>query len=407
MGYDVNQIRRDFPILERQVGDKSLVYLDNAATSQKPRAVLDAIERYYTHSNANIHRGVHRLSVEATQAYEGARQKLASFVGADSAEEVVFVRGTTEGINLVAQAYVRPRVGPGDEILISHLEHHSNIVPWQMVARQTGARLRVARINERGEIDLEHFRELLSESTRFVALAHVSNALGTINPVADMIQWAHEVGAPVLLDGAQAAPHLELDVSRLDCDFYTVSGHKMYGPTGIGILYGKRARLEEMDPWEGGGEMIRSVTFEETTYNEVPHKFEAGTPNIAGAIGLGAAADYLRSLDWAAVTAHEDELVEVATQRLLELPGVRIIGTAAQKTGVVAFTLNGVHPHDVGTIVDQEGVAVRTGHHCAQPVIDHFGLSATTRASFGLYNTLAEIDRLIAALRQVRKIFEL
>jgi len=407
MGYDVERIRRDFPILARQVNGHPLVYLDNAATSQKPRAVIDAISHYYEHSNANIHRGVHALSVEATSGYEGARATLARFIRAASEREIVFVRGTTEAINLVAQAYLRPRLEPGDEILISHQEHHSNIVPWQLVAGQTGARVRVARIDDAGDIDLDHYRELLGPRTRLVAVAHVSNALGTINPVESMIGWAHERGVPVLLDGAQAVPHLPVSVQALDCDFYAFSGHKMYGPTGIGVLHAKREHLEAMEPYQGGGEMIRSVRFDETLYNDVPHKFEAGTPDIAGAIGLGAAADYLAALDWGAVQAHEDELLDVATRRLGELPGIRLIGTAREKTGVLSFTLEGVHPHDVGSIVDSQGVAVRTGHHCAQPVIERYGVPATTRASFGIYNTLSEVDRLVDALGEVRRIFEL
>jgi cysteine desulfurase / selenocysteine lyase len=405
MAYDVERVRKDFPILERRIGDRPLVYLDNAATSQKPRSVLEAIARYYEQHNANIHRGVHTLSVEATEAYEAARTRVARTLGAGSNREIVFLRGTTEAVNLVAQAYLRPRLAPGDEIVLTHLEHHSNIVPWQMVARQTGARVRVARIDERGAVDLDHFRELLGERTRFAAFAHVSNALGTVNPVAEMTALAHARGVPVLIDGAQALPHLRVDVRAIGCDFYAFSSHKVYGPTGSGALYGRAELLEQADPYQGGGEMIRSVRFEETLYNEVPHKFEAGTPDIAGAIGLGAALDYLESLDIDAVRAHEERLLEAATRRLSEIPGLRIIGTAPHKAAVVSFTLDGIHPHDVGTIVDQDGVAVRTGHHCAQPVMERYGIPATTRASFAAYNTLDEIDRLVDAIQHVREIF--
>jgi cysteine desulfurase / selenocysteine lyase len=406
MSYDVERVRKDFPILERKVNGRPLVYLDNAASSQKPRAVLDAMERYYTTSHANVHRGVHTLSVEATEAYEGARAKLARFVGAASVREIVFVRGTTEAINLVAQAHVRPRVGPGDEILISYLEHHSNIVPWQMVCEQTGAKLEVAAIDDAGDIDLDDYQRKLGPRTRFVALSHVSNALGTINPVERMIALARERGVAVLLDGAQAVPHLAVDVQALGCDFYAFSGHKMYGPTGIGVLWGRLDRLEETGPWQGGGEMILSVRFDETRYNKVPAKFEAGTPAIAGAVGLGAAADYLRGLGLADVAAYEHELLAFATERVREIPGVRLVGTARHKAGVLSFVMDGIHPHDVGTILDQEGVAVRAGHHCAQPVMERYGIAATTRASFAIYNTRDEIERLVAGLRRVREIFE-
>jgi cysteine desulfurase/selenocysteine lyase len=405
MGYDVERVRKDFPILERRIGDRSLVYLDNAATSQKPRCVLEATTRYYEQHNANIHRGVHTLSVEATEAYENARARVARTLGAGSSREIVFVRGTTEAINLVAQAYLRPRLTAGDEILITHLEHHSNIVPWQMVAKQTGARVRVARIDERGEVDLDHFRELLGPRTRFASFSHVSNALGTINPIESMIALARERGVPVLIDGAQAVPHLNVDVRALGCDFYAFSSHKVYGPTGIGALYGRLELLDASEPYQGGGEMIRSVRFEETLYNDVPAKFEAGTPDIAGAVGLGAALEYLQKLDIDAVRAHEDELLAAATERLSKIPGLRLIGTAPHKAAVVSFTLEGIHPHDVGTIADQDGVALRTGHHCAQPVMEHFGIPATTRASFAAYNTLDEIDRLVEAIEHVREIF--
>jgi cysteine desulfurase/selenocysteine lyase len=393
---DVEHVRKDFPILERSVNGKPLAYLDNAATTQKPRAVIEAITQYYSRYNANIHRGVHVLSEEATAGYEGAREKVRAFINASSSREIVFVRGATEAINLVAQSYVRPRVREGDEILISHMEHHSNIVPWQQVREQTGAVLKVAPINDRGELELEDFARLLGPRTRFVAITHASNALGTINPVR---------GVPILLDGAQAVPHFEADVQELRCDFYAFSGHKMYGPTGIGALYARDERLEEMGPYQSGGEMILSVTFEQTIYNRVPHRFEAGTPNIGGAIALGAAIDYLTGLDLKAVRAHEQDLLEYATQEVSKVPGVRLIGTAASKTAIVSFTLDDIHPHDVGTVLDQEGIAIRTGHHCAQPVMERFGVAATARASFGVYNTRHEVDRLVAGLHRAREIF--
>ena len=402
---DVGRVRKDFPVLEREVHGKPLAYLDNAATSQKPRVVIDALIHYYSSYNANIHRGVHSLSEEATVAYEAARDKVRDFIRAPSSEEIVFTRGTTEAINLVAQSYLRPRIREGDEILISQMEHHSNIVPWQLVREQTGAVLKVAPINERGEIELEQFSNLLGPRTRFVALAHVSNALGTINMVQEMVRLARMRGVPVLLDGAQAVPHLPVDVQELGCDFYAFSGHKMYAPTGIGALYGRRELLEEMEPYQGGGEMILSVTFEKTTYNRVPYKFEAGTPNIAGAIGLGTAIDYLLGLDLQAVRAHEDELLEYATKEVSKIPSVRLIGTAASKTGVLSFLLGEIHAHDVGTVLDQEGIAVRTGHHCAQPVMDRFGVTATARASFAVYNTTEEVDRLVEGLHRTLEIF--
>ncbi|MCZ6712325.1 MAG: cysteine desulfurase [Deltaproteobacteria bacterium] len=402
---DVGRVRKDFPVLEREVHGKPLAYLDNAATSQKPRAVIDALIHYYSSYNANIHRGVHSLSEEATVAYEAARDKVRDFIRAPSSEEIVFTRGTTEAINLVAQSYLRPRIREGDEILISQMEHHSNIVPWQLVREQTGAVLKVAPINERGEIELEQFSKLLGPRTRFVALAHVSNALGTINMVQEMVRLARMRGVPVLLDGAQAVPHLPVDVQELGCDFYAFSGHKMYAPTGIGALYGRRELLEEMEPYQGGGEMILSVTFEKTTYNRVPYKFEAGTPNIAGAIGLGTAIDYLLGLDLQAVRAHEDEVLEYATKEVSKVPSVRLIGTAASKTGVLSFLLGEIHAHDVGTVLDQEGIAVRTGHHCAQPVMDRFGVTATARASFAVYNTTEEVDRLVEGLHRTLEIF--
>ncbi len=405
MSFDVAQIRAQFPILGREVHGVPLVYLDSAASSQKPRCVIDAVSHYYENSHANIHRAVYALAEEATALYEGARGQVARLLNAASPEEIVFVRGTTEAINLVAQACVRPRLSEGDEILISHLEHHSNIVPWQMLCEQTGAVLRVAPINERGEIPIDGFEKLLGPRTRLVALAHVSNALGTIVPVEPMIRLAREYGALVLLDGAQAVPHMRVDVQALGCDFYAFSGHKAYGPTGIGALWGRRECLEEMEPYQGGGEMILSVSFEKTVYNKVPHKFEAGTPNIAGTVGLGAAANWLMDLDFDALRRHEQALLDHATRRVAEVEGLRVIGTAQRKAGVLSFAFDDVHAHDVGTIVDREGVAVRTGHHCAQPVMDHFGVVATTRASFAAYNTLEEVDRLIAALQRVVEIF--
>ena len=405
MSFDVARIREQFPILGREVHGVPLVYLDSAASSQKPRCVIEAVSHYYENSHANIHRGVYALAEEATALYEGARGQVAKLLNAASPEEIVFVRGTTEAINLVAQACVRPRLSEGDEILISHLEHHSNIVPWQILCEQTGAVLRVAPINERGEVPIDGFEKLLGPRTRMVALAHVSNALGTIVPVEPMIRLAREYGALVLLDGAQAVPHLRIDVQALGCDFYAFSGHKAYGPTGIGALWGRRECLEEMEPYQGGGEMILSVSFEKTVYNKVPHKFEAGTPNIAGTVGLGAAANWLMDLDFNALARHEQALLDHATRRVAEVEGLRVIGTAQRKTGVLSFVFDDVHAHDVGTIVDREGVAVRTGHHCAQPVIDHFGVAATTRASFAAYNTLDEVDRLIAALQRVVEIF--
>ncbi len=402
---DIDLVRKDFPILGRRVHEKPLIYLDNAATSQKPTAVIDALRDYYTQSNANIHRGVHLLSEEATAAYENVREISRDFLGASESREIVFVRGTTEAINLVAQAYARPRLQAGDEILISHMEHHSNIVPWQILCQQTGALLRVAPITDEGELDIAGFEQLLGPKTKFVSLVHVSNALGTINPVKSLVAKAKAQGVPVLLDGAQAAPHIAIDVQDIDCDFYTLSGHKVYGPTGIGVLYGRESLLEEMEPYQGGGEMILSVSFEKTTYNKIPHKFEAGTPNIAGTVGLGAALQYVNLMGIDSIAAHEHELLTYATEQVQQVPGIKIIGTAREKAGVLSFVLDGVHPHDVGTILDQEGIAVRTGHHCAQPVMDRFGIPATTRASFAVYNTRAEIDRLMAALDRVRDIF--
>jgi len=403
--FDAQRAREDFPILRQDVHGKPLVYLDNAATSQKPRAVLEALDHYYQCDNANIHRGVHTLSERATAAYEGARDKIKAFLNAADRREIVFVRGATEAINLVAQSYARPRLKPGDEILITEMEHHSNIVPWQLVCQQTGATLKVVPIDEAGELQLDHFHRLLSERTRLVGLVHVSNALGTVNPVAEMIVAAHARGAAVLVDGAQAVPHLAVDVQALDCEFYAFSGHKLYGPTGVGALYGKTALLEAMPPWQGGGDMIRTVSFTKTEYNALPYKFEAGTPHIAGGIGLGAAIDYVTALGLNAIAAWEDELLEYATARAREIPGLRLVGTARHKAGILSFVLEGVHPHDVGTILDHEGVAIRTGHHCAMPVMEHFRIPATARASLALYNTRDDIDRLIAAVYKVKEVF--
>jgi cysteine desulfurase/selenocysteine lyase len=403
--FDARQVRRDFPILQRSVNGRPLVYLDNAATAQKPRAVIEALARYYETYNANIHRGVHRLSEEATKAYEQGRAAVQRFLGASRPEEIVFVRSATEAINLVAQAFARPRLNRGDEILISHLEHHSNIVPWQIVCAQTGAVLKVVPISDEGEIQLEAFERLLSPRTRLVALAHISNALGTINPVAAMVEQAHRRGVPVLIDGAQAAPHLRIDVAGIGCDFYAVTGHKMFGPTGIGALYGRYDLLNAMEPYQGGGEMILSVTFDRTEYNHVPHKFEAGTPNIAGVVGLAAAVGYLDGIGMERIAAHEHELLGYATAALASVDELRLIGTARQKAAVLSFLVGDVHPHDVGTILDQEGVAVRTGHHCAQPVMERFGIDATVRASLALYNTRDDVDALVAALQKVRKVF--
>jgi cysteine desulfurase/selenocysteine lyase len=402
---DVERIREDFPILSERVHGKPLIYLDNAATSQKPRAVLDAITRYYSRENSNVHRGVHFLSERATAAYEGARAKVRAFINAAEEREIVFVRGTTEGINLVARSYGKKFLKRGDEIVVSAMEHHSNIVPWQMLCEETGARLRVLPMNERGELLLAEFEPLLTDNTKLVSIVHVSNALGTVNPVKQIIQSAHARGVPVLLDGAQAAPHLRIDVHDLDCDFYLFSGHKLFGPTGIGVLYGKARWLEAMPPYQGGGDMILSVSFEKTVYNELPYKFEAGTPHIAGAVGLGAAIDYVTAVGIEAIGAYEDELLAYATDALAAIPGARIIGTARKKAGVLSFILSGVHAHDIGTILDHEGVAIRTGHHCAMPVMQRFGVPATARASFCFYNTRREVDALVRGLQQVRQVF--
>jgi cysteine desulfurase/selenocysteine lyase len=402
---DVARIRRDFAVLAREVNGKPLAYLDNAASSQRPQVVIDAISRYYQTTHANVHRGVHTLSQQATDLYEGARRRLQRFVNARSPREIVFVRGTTEAINLVAQSHGRPSLRAGDEILVSWLEHHANIVPWQMLCEQTGAKLRVIPMTRAGEVDFEAFLGLLSERTRLLALAHVSNALGTVVPVERYIQEARKRGIAVLLDGAQAVPHMKVDVQALDCDFYCFSGHKMCGPTGIGVLYGREALLTAMPPWQGGGDMILAVSFERTVYNELPHKFEAGTPHIAGAIGLAAAVDYLEGLGLDRVAVAEHELLTHATRRLAEIPGITIVGTAARKAAVVSFTLEGVHPHDLGTILDHEGIAIRTGHHCAMPVMEFYGVPATARASFAFYNTHEEVDRLIAGVQLARGMF--
>jgi cysteine desulfurase/selenocysteine lyase len=400
---DVEALRREFPVLSRVINGRPLCYLDSAASSQRPQFVIDAISHYYETTHANVHRGVHKLSQEATDLFEGARETLRRFINARSTREVIFVRGTTEAINLVAQSYARPRLQPGDEILISWLEHHANIVPWQMVCEQTGAVLKVIPITRSGEVDYAVFESLLSDRTRLLALSHVSNALGTIVPVERFIREARRRGIPVLLDGAQAAPHMPVDVQALDCDFYCFSGHKMCGPTGIGVLYGRESLLAAMPPWQGGGDMILAVSFKGTVYNELPYKFEAGTPHIAGAIGLGAAVDYLESIGLERIAAAEQDLLEYATKRLAGIPGLTLVGTAPAKAAVVSFTVDGVHPHDLGTILDHEGVAIRTGHHCAMPVMEFFGLPATARASFAFYNTRPEVDRLVEALQVARE----
>jgi cysteine desulfurase/selenocysteine lyase len=404
-GFDIATVRADFPILSEIVHGKPLVYLDSANTSQKPLAVIKATDDYYRHANGNIHRATHLLSERATALYEGARQKAAAFLNAGDAHQIVLTKGTTDGINLVAQSYGRMTLKPGDEILLSWLEHHSNIVPWQLVAEQTGAVIKVVPINERGEVEQHEYERLLSPRTKIVAVGHVSNALGTINPIKEMIARAHARGAVVLIDGAQAAPHLVIDVQDLDCDFYVLSSHKMFGPTGVGVLYGKPRLLDAMPPYQGGGDMISSVTFEKTDYNVLPYKFEAGTPNIGGVVGLGAAVDYLTGLDRAAALAHEDALLEHATERVSAIDGVTLIGRARAKSSVLSFVVEGVHPHDIGTILDTEGIAVRTGQHCAQPVMDRYGITATVRASFGIYNTGAEVDALVSGLHKVREVF--
>jgi cysteine desulfurase/selenocysteine lyase len=400
---DVEAVRRDFPILQRQVHGKPLVYFDTAASAQRPLAVIEASDSFYREHNANVHRGVHLLSQEATDLYEAGRARLARFINAASERELVFTRGTTESINLVAQSFLRPLLKPGDEILITHMEHHSNIVPWQMLREQTGAVLKVAPINSRGELELDALESLMTDRVKFLALVHVSNALGSINPVAKICRLAKERGIPVLVDGAQAMPHSRVDVQALGCDFYCLSGHKMYGPTGIGALWATEQMLEDMPPWQGGGEMISRVTFEQSTWNELPAKFEAGTPNIAGGVGLGAAVAYLQDVGMEAIEAHERQVLEYATERMERIEGLRIIGTAADKAGVISFTLGDIHPHDLGTIIDHFGIALRTGHHCAMPVMQFFGVPATARVSFGLYNTTQEVDRFIEALQSARE----
>ena len=404
--FDVERIRAEFPILGQEVNGRPLVYLDNGATSQKPHRVIDAIRRYYESDNANVHRGLHALSERATIAYEGVRDTVKAFLNAADRREIVFVRGATEGLNLVAQSWARPRLEPGDEILVTTMEHHSNIVPWQLVCRQTGARLRVAPIHDSGALDMEAFAKLVNERTRIIAVAHVSNALGTVNPVGEIVEMAHAAGAVAVLDGAQAAPHGPVDVRALDCDFYVFSSHKCYGPTGTGVLYGRIGMLEEAEPYQGGGDMIRTVSFEESTWNDLPYKLEAGTPNIAGVIGLGAAIEFMTGLGMDAIAAHERDVLEYATEALGAMDGIRIIGTAREKAGIVSFVVEGVHPHDVGTIVDRHGVAIRAGHHCAMPLMRRYGVPATSRASLALYNTRADIDALVRSLRHVKEIFD-
>ena len=403
--FDVHRVREDFPILTQRMHGRPLVYLDNANTTQKPRAVLDAMQAFYEQYNANIHRATYLLSERATAAFEGARVALQRFVNAADSHEIVLTRGCTDGINLVAQSWGRTNLGPGDEVLLSWLEHHSNIVPWQLVCEQTGARLRVVPIDDRGELIMDEFDRLLNERTRIVAVGHVSNALGTVNPVQEIARQAHAAGALVLVDGAQATAHMDVDVRAIGADFYAFSGHKMFGPTGTGVLYGRAELLEQMPPYQGGGDMIASVSFEKTTYNVVPYKFEAGTPNIAGIIGLGAAVQYLQGLDRAAAREHEDELLAAATDRVRAIPGVRVVGEARQKSSVLSFVMEGIHPHDIGTVLDREGVAIRTGQHCAQPVMDRYGVAATARASFAFYNTLGEVDALADALGRAREMF--
>jgi cysteine desulfurase/selenocysteine lyase len=404
-GFDINAIRADFPVLDQEIYGKPLVYLDNAASSQKPNQVIDAVANFYRQDNANIHRGVHRLSQRATDAYEAAREKVRGFINATSDKEVIFVRGATEAVNLVAQSFARPLLQEGDQIVVSHLEHHANIVPWQMVCEQTGAKLKVIPMTESGELDLTDIDFLLTSNTKLLAVGQVSNALGTVNPVKSLIAKAKAKGITTLIDGAQSVPHMAVDVQDLDCDFFVFSGHKMFAPTGIGVLYGKQAILESMPPWEGGGDMILSVSFNKTIYNELPYKFEAGTPNIAGTIGLGAAIDYMQQVGIDSIAEHEHHLLELAIQQFEQLDGVKIIGTAAEKASVLSFMIDGIHPHDVGTIFDQEGVAIRTGHHCAQPVMEFYGIPATARASFAFYNTEQEIDALVAAVKKTQELF--
>ncbi|MBS1768886.1 MAG: cysteine desulfurase [Acidobacteria bacterium] len=404
-GWDVEQIRKDFPVLSREVNGKPLVYLDNGASSQVPQSVIDRTSKYLAEEHSNIHRGVHYLSQHATTAYEAAREKVKRFINAAAAKECIFVRGTTEGINLVAYSYGRKFIGEGDEIVLSAMEHHSNIVPWQIVAEERGAKIRVIPMNERGELIIEEYEKLLNERTKIVAVAHVSNSLGTVNPIKEMIATAHKFGVPVLVDAAQSVPHFPVDVQDLDADFFVFSGHKMFAPTASGIVYGKREWLDKMPPYQTGGGMIRTVSFEKTTYAPIPEKFEAGTPGIAAGIGLGAAIDYLNALDFNAAAEYEHSLLEYATARLSDIPEVRIIGTAANKASVLSFTIEGIHPHDIGTILDQQGIAVRAGHHCAQPVMQFFDVPATARASFAFYNTREEVDKLADAIQKVIEVF--
>ena len=403
--FDVARIREDFPLLKQTVNGKPLVYLDNAATSQKPQSVIDALVRYYTTVNSNVHRGVHTLSQLATDDYEAARSKARKFINAAEDHELIYVRGTTEGINLVAQTFGRQNIGQGDEIIISCLEHHSNIVPWQILCEEKGAQLKIAPINDSGELLIDEYEKLLSPRTKLVSIVHQSNALGTINPMETIIEMAHNRGVPVLVDGAQSAPHMAIDVQQMGCDFFVFSAHKLFGPTGIGILYGKSEYLNAMPPYQAGGEMIRSVSFEKTTYNVLPHKFEAGTPNIAGAIGLGAAIDYLNDLGMEKINSYEKELLDYGTDCLSRIDGLQIIGTAKEKGGILSFVLGDIHPHDIGTILDTEGIAIRTGHHCAQPVMQRFGIPATARASLAFYNTKAEIDSLVEGIDRVLEVF--
>ena len=403
--FDVEAVRRDFPILSREIGGKPLVYLDSAATSQKPQVVIDALVAYYSDINANVHRGVHTLSQEATDAYEGGRSKVRQFINAAEDAEIIFTRGTTEGINLVAQTLGAQRAEQGSEVIISNMEHHSNVVPWQILCEQRGARLRVVPINEDGELLMDEYEKLLGPQTALVSIVHMSNALGTINPVKDIVAMAHSHGVPVLLDGAQAAPHLPVDVRDLDCDFYAFSGHKLFGPTGIGVLYGKRELLESMPPYQGGGEQIKSVTYEKTIYNDLPYKFEAGTPHIAGVVGLGAAIDYVNDIGLERAAAYEHELLEYGTEQLQAIEGLRLIGTARQKASVLSFLLDGIHPHDIGTVLDTQGIAIRTGHHCAQPLMQRFQIPATARASLAFYNTKAEIDALVEGIHRTFEVF--
>jgi cysteine desulfurase/selenocysteine lyase len=403
--FDINQVRADFPILQQDIYGKPLVYLDNAATTQKPKAVIDTLIRYYTMDNSNIHRGVHTLSMRATNAYEAVRETVRAFLGASDTSEIVFVRGATEGINLIAGTYGAANVGEGDEVIITNLEHHSNIVPWQMLCNDKGATLRVVPMNERGELELDEYRKLLSPRTKIAAISYVSNALGTVNPVKEMIELAHEKDIPVLLDGAQAVPHFPVDVGALGCEFFVFSAHKVYGPTGTGAVYARKDLLEKMPPYQGGGDMIAYVTFEKTTYNRIPHKFEAGTPNIAGVIGMGAGLDYVSNLGWDGLLAHENDVVHYATERIGGVNGVKLIGTPAHRAGVVSFEIEGVHPHDAGTILDREAIAIRAGHHCSQPIMDFYKVPATIRASFGLYNTRDEVDRLIGGINKVIEVF--